>query len=84
VRAVLTKVELGEADAGMVYRTDAGLSGDRVETVEVPASAEVVAAYPIGLVRSARNPATARAFIDFVRGEQGQRLLAEAGFAPAK
>lgn len=84
VRAVLTKVELGEADAGIVYRTDAKVSGDKVKIVEVPAAANVVASYPIGVVAGSKNAAAAKAFVAFVTGAEGQRLLADAGFDAAR
>lgn len=80
VRAVLTKIELDEADAGVVYRTDALVSGARVRTIELPESVNVVAVYPIGVVEGARNEPAARAFAEFVRGPEGQRLLRAAGF----
>lgn len=80
VRAVLTKVELGEADAGIVYKTDAKVSGDRVRIVEVPPSANVIATYPLGVIAASKNPDAARAFVDYVTGPEGQRALAAAGF----
>lgn len=79
VRAVLAKVELGEADAAIVYRTDAIMARDRVQVIELPASANVVATYPIGAVRDGRT-ALARAFIEYVSGVNGQALLRAAGF----
>lgn len=84
VRAVLTKVELGEADAGIVYRTDARVSGDRVKTVEVPAGVNVAATYPAAVVAASKNPEAARAFVAFVTGTEGQRALAAAGFDAAR
>lgn len=83
VRAVLSKVELGEADAGIVYRTDAMLSGSRVTIVPLPPEANVFATYPIAVTRDARNPSAARAFIEFVRGAEGQRIMSAAGFDAA-
>jgi molybdate transport system substrate-binding protein len=80
VRAVLTKVELGEADAGIVYKTDALVSGPKVKTVAIPDSANVIATYPIAVVKSSQNAAAAAAFIAFVRGPEGQKLLQDAGF----
>lgn len=83
VRAVLTKIELGEADAGIVYRTDAAVSGAKVRTVALPDAANVIATYPIAVVQAARQAEAARAFVAFVRSAEGQRLLRTAGFDPA-
>lgn len=78
VTAVLTKVAAGEADAGLVYRTDAA-AGD-VDVVEAEGADEVVNRYPIAAVREAANPDAAAAFVDFVTGAEGQRILASFGF----
>lgn len=80
VRAVLTKVELGEADAGVVYRTDALAAGARVKTVALSDAANVIASYPIALVKAAKNRAAAAAFLAYVTGPEGQRALRAAGF----
>jgi molybdate transport system substrate-binding protein len=80
VKAVLTKIELGEADAGLVYVTDVVAAGDRVEGIEVPEAAEVVNAYPIAVVTGSSNPVGAQAWVDFVLSEKGQAALAAAGF----
>lgn len=82
VRAILTKVVQGEADAGVVYVTDVLAAGDDAEEVAIPREANVVVSYPIAPVRGARNAAGAAAFIDFVLRETGQRILAEFGFGP--
>jgi molybdate transport system substrate-binding protein len=81
VRAVLAKVALGEADAGVVYATDAAASA-KVRVIDVPARYNVVAEYPIAVVT--RGPAgdIARAFVDRVRGVDGQAILRRHGFAP--
>jgi molybdate transport system substrate-binding protein len=81
VRAVLTKVELGEADAGIVYKTDALISGSKVKTIAIPEAANVVATYPIAVVKATTNRSAAAAFVAFVLAADGQRLLREAGFA---
>ena len=78
VKAVLTKVELGEVDAGLVYVTDVQVAGDEVEGIELP-DAPIVA-YPIALVSDSTNPEAARAFIEWVLSEDGQSVLAAAGF----
>jgi molybdate transport system substrate-binding protein len=83
VRAVLAKIELGEGDAGIVYTTDARVSGDKVETIDIPEAANVIATYPIGVVADTDNREAAEAFVEFVLGEEGQSLLEQAGFDPA-
>jgi molybdate transport system substrate-binding protein len=80
VRQVLTKVSLGEAQAGFVYRTDAIPAGERVRIVTIPPEFNVIAEYPIGLVKGAAHPVLARAWIDFVLSAEGQRSLQRAGF----
>lgn len=80
VRAVLTKVELGEADAGIVYRTDALISKEKVKSIPIPDSANVVATYPIAVVRDAKDREAAAAFVEYARGASGQAILAAAGF----
>lgn len=80
VRSVLTKVSLGEADAGVVYVTDVRAGGDAVEGVAVPEAAGIVNRYPIALVAHAPNPAGGRAFLELVLSPEGQGVLAGAGF----
>jgi len=80
VRAVLTRVVLGEVDAGIVYRTDALEAGDAVESIDIPEADAAANAYPIVRLDDAPNAVTADAFIAFVLGERGQQVLAEAGF----
>lgn len=81
VRAVLTKVELGEADAALVYATDAR-SSRGVDTIELPAAANVAAEYAVVRIDRSGQPALAAAFIDFLTGPEGQTVLAEYGFVP--
>lgn len=83
VRALLTKVEAGEVDVGVVYRTDVLAAGDAVEGIEIPDDQNVVATYPIATVAEAANAEGAMAFIAFVLSDEGQAALAEAGFEPA-
>ncbi len=80
VRAVLSKVQLGEADAGIVYKTDVAAAGGEVRQIEIPAQFNVVATYPIAVVKAARSAALAHAFTDFVRSEAGQFILQKYGF----
>ena len=80
VRAVLTRVVLGEVDAALVYRTDVVAAGADVEGIEVPDAAEFVNRYPIALLADAPNPQAAQAFLDLVRSATGLRVLTEAGF----
>ncbi|MEU0006081.1 molybdate ABC transporter substrate-binding protein [Streptomyces sp. NPDC006314] len=80
VRGALTKVELREADAAVVYRTDVRAAGDRVEGVEFPESAKAINDYPIALLKNAQNAEAAKAFIALVQSAEGQKVLVEAGF----
>ncbi|MCK6552185.1 molybdate ABC transporter substrate-binding protein [Myxococcota bacterium] len=81
VRQVLAKVSLGEAQAGVVYRTDAK-AAKGVVTVDVPAELDVLAEYPIAVVEGAAHPALAAAWLELVTSAEGQRALADAGFTP--
>jgi molybdate transport system substrate-binding protein len=80
VRAALTKVQLGEVDAALVYATDVVAAGDSVEGVDVPEADRAVNRYPICLLTDAPDPGPARAFVDLVLSEDGRRALADAGF----
>ena len=80
VRQVLAKVRLGEADAAIVYRTDAISGGDSVLAISIPKEVNAVAEYPIAALRSAADPALARAFVDFVLSPAGQAVLGRFGF----
>lgn len=82
VRAALSRVALGEADAGVVYTSDVATAGDGVEGVAIPADENVPATYPIATLDGADSPAAAQAFVDFVTSEGGQRVLREHGFQP--
>lgn len=83
VRQVLAKVALGEADAGVVYRTDARTAApDAVRVVELPADVNVVADYPLAPLKASAHPALARAFVAHVLSPEGQAALARAGFTP--
>ena len=80
VKSVLTKVGLGEADAGIVYVTDVKAGGSQVEGVTIPDNLNTTAQYPIVELKTTRNDAAAKAFIDYVVGTAGQRTLASFGF----
>lgn len=77
VKGVLTKVELGEADAGLVYRTDVRAAGSKVEGIDFPESGKVVNDYPIVTVS---NSQTAADFVAFVLSDTGRAVMTEAGF----
>lgn len=81
VTDVLGKVTSGQADAGLVYVTDAAGAGDEVTAVPFPESSGAVNTYPIALLKDSTKAATARKFVDLVTGPEGQRVLAAAGFA---
>ncbi|MFI7385518.1 molybdate ABC transporter substrate-binding protein [Streptomyces sp. NPDC049813] len=80
VKSALTKVELKEADAAVVYKTDVHAAGDKVEGVDFPESADAINDYPIAQLKDAPNAAGAKAFIALVRSAQGQKVLTGAGF----
>jgi molybdate transport system substrate-binding protein len=82
VKAVVTKVSLGEADAGIVYVTDVTAGGDKVEGVEIPKDQNVTATYPIATVKASKAPDKAQAFMDLVLSDQGQQVLKSYGFLP--
>lgn len=79
VKATLSAVSDGDADAAIVYVTDAN---DKVDTVAIPDAQNVIATYPIAVLTTSTNPATAEAFIAFVLGPRGQATLRAAGFLP--
>lgn len=81
VRALLTKVEAGELDAGITYVTDVSSTGGTVDGVDIPEDQNVVASYPIAALTNAPNPDAAAAFVAFVLSDEGQAILAEYGFA---
>jgi molybdate transport system substrate-binding protein len=80
VRAALTKVQLGEVDAALVYRTDVQVAGNTVEGIEFPESADAVTGYPVCTLTDAPNPAGALAFVQLVTSDAGQEAMAAAGF----
>ncbi|MFO0556412.1 MAG: molybdate ABC transporter substrate-binding protein [Polyangiales bacterium] len=80
VRQVLAKLTMGEAQAAIVYRTDAIAAGAQVAVVEIPAEFNVVGDYPIAVVTSSSAGAHAQRWVDFVRLGDGQRALRASGF----
>ena len=80
VKAVLSKVRLGEVDAGLVYRTDVQAGGGSVEGIPVPQAKEAVNDYEITVLKEAPNAAAARAFVDLVVSSRGRSALQSAGF----
>ena len=80
VRQVLAKVRLGEADAAIVYRTDALAARDTVEAISIPRQVNALAEYPIAALRGARDPAMARAFVELVLSPGGRAILSRFGF----
>jgi molybdate transport system substrate-binding protein len=83
VKSVVSKIELGEADAGIVYTTDVKAAGSKVQGVSIPASDNVVATYPMVVVKGAKNSAAAGAFIAYVLSSNGQSTLESFGFIHA-
>lgn len=81
VRALLTKIETGELDAGITYVTDVVSTNGLVEGIDIPESVNVDAEYPIVLLRHAAESEAARAFIELVLSEEGQAIMREYGFA---
>src|SRR6266540_1737201 len=82
VKAVVTKVSLGEADAGIVYVTDVTAGGDKVEGVDIPNDQNVPATYPIATVKASSHQSQARAFMNMVVSDQGRQVLKSFGFLP--
>lgn len=81
VKSVLSRIQLGEADAGMLYVSDVGTSAvkDQVKTLAIPDQFNVVADYPLAVVKNAPNAAGARAFVDYVVSSSGQATLRKWG-----
>ncbi len=80
VKSVLTQVELGNVDAGMVYVTDAMAAGTKVKGVTIPASENASTLYPIATISSSKHKSEAQAFVAYVLSPAGQQVLAAAGF----
>lgn len=84
VKSVVGKVQLGEADAGMVYRSDVTPAVARfVQMIEIPESVNAVASYPIAVAAGSEHPDAAKAFVKMVLSAEGQAVLARRGLIPA-
>jgi len=84
VRSVLSKIALGEGDAGVVYTTDAATQADTVTTVDIPDNLNVIATYPIAPLAGSASPELAKAFVDYVLSPEVQQVLAKYGFIPVE
>ena len=83
VRALLTKVQTGDLDAGLVYKTDVLSAGTGVKGIAIPDNLNVVATYPIATITGSSNSTLAQAWVDFVMSPDGQKILQKRGFTPA-
>jgi molybdate transport system substrate-binding protein len=83
VKGVVTKLSLGEADAGIVYVTDVDAAQGKIEGVAIPQDQNVLATYPIATLKDASSPEDAQAFVDLVLSAEGQKVLSRHGFLPA-
>jgi molybdate transport system substrate-binding protein len=84
VKAIVQKVQLGEADAGIVYATDAEAAKDKLTLIPIPDAQNVIATYPISVVKDARQTALGQRFVDYLLSTDGQAALQKYGFAPAR
>lgn len=82
VRSVLTKVALGEADAGVVYTSDAAAGAGGVGLIEIPDALNTIATYPIAVLNDSPNADLAQQFVDYVLSPDGQEILVKYGFIP--
>jgi molybdate transport system substrate-binding protein len=80
VKATLTKVQLGEVDAGLVYVTDVKAAGDKVTGVQIPADVTMATTYPIAALTGSENADLAKAFVQYVLSGAARTVLTEAGF----
>ncbi|MEV0321957.1 molybdate ABC transporter substrate-binding protein [Streptomyces sp. NPDC050658] len=80
VRAVLSKVELGEADAGLVYKTDAATSTKKVDAVKIPDAQNAIAEYPAATLKTSQHSEAAAAFVKWLSTPEAQKILRDAGF----
>ncbi|TGB11533.1 molybdate ABC transporter substrate-binding protein [Streptomyces sp. MZ04] len=80
VRAVLSKVELGEADAGLVYKTDAATSTEKTDAVKIPDGQNAIAEYPAATLKTSKHGEAAAAFVKWLSTPEAQKILRDAGF----
>jgi molybdate transport system substrate-binding protein len=80
VKSTLAAVTDGDADAAIVYVTDAQAAGSKVDTVTIPPAQNAVAKYPIAVIKATKSEALAQAFISYVLGPGAQSVLEDAGF----
>lgn len=80
VKGVLTKVESGEADAGLVYATDVKSAGDKVKGIDFPEASNAINDYPIAALTEAKNPSAAAAWIAFLSSAEARQAFTDAGF----
>lgn len=80
VKSTLAVIESGEVDAGIVYVTDVKAAGDKVVGVPIPADSNGTTKYPIAALKNSKNANLAKAFVDYVRSPDGQKVLTDAGF----
>jgi molybdate transport system substrate-binding protein len=80
VKSTLAAVESGEVDAGVVYVTDVRAAGDQVEGVPIPGDVNATTTYPIALLKDAKNPDLAQAWVEFVLSSTGMQVLTADGF----
>jgi len=83
VKQVVAKIQLGEADAGIVYSSDA-VAAPELKKIDIPADNNVVAKYPLAAMTQSKNPELAQAFITYVLSSEGQLVLHQWGFLPVK
>ncbi len=82
VKSALEKVTSGEADAALVYASDARSAGSSVRTITIPGAQREATSYLLGALDQASDPTLAQQWVDLVLSEQGQQVLADAGFGP--
>jgi molybdate transport system substrate-binding protein len=80
VKGVLTKVESGEADAGLVYRTDVKSAGDKVKGIDFPEASNAINDYPVAALTEAKNPMAANAWIAFLLSSEARQVFSDFGF----